>query len=90
MNQPPPQHENKEPINWQLVIQIAGMTVAVVSFLFGAVSNVFDTALPLFSQLLYTLSGFACLLSMWIFWLNEQKKLFWLSIAATFLIMYGA
>lgn len=60
--------------DWTLVIHIAGMTIAVISFLFGAVSNIFDTTLPLFSQLLYTLSGFACLLSMWIFWLNEQKN----------------
>lgn len=85
-----PKDSDKPSINWRLVIQIAGMTVAVISFLFGAVSNIFDTALPLFSQLLYTLSGFTCLLSMWIFWVHEQKKLFWLSIAATFLIMYGA
>lgn len=80
----------KEPTDWQIIIQIAGMALAAVSFFFGAVSNVTDTSLPLFSQLIYTFSGFACLLAMWIFWVHENKKLFWLAIIATFLIMYGA
>ena len=80
----------KEAIDWQLVTQIAGMVIAVLSFIFGAIANIVDATLPLFSQLIYTLSGFACLLAMWIFWIHEQTKLFWLGIAATFLIMYGA
>ena len=80
----------KGPIDWQLVTQIAGMVIAVSSFIFGAIANIVDATLPLFSQLIYTLSGFACLLAMWIFWVHEQTKLFWLGIAATFLIMYGA
>ena len=76
--------------DWTLVIHITGMSLAVLSFIIGAVSNIFDTTLPLFSQLIYTLSGFTCLLAMWIFWIHDQLNLFWLSIAATFLIMYGA
>ena len=81
----------KEPIDWQLVTQIAGMVIAVSSFIFGAISNLFDSAkLPAFSQVIYTGTGAACLLAMWVFWINNSKKLFWLAIAATFLIMYGA
>ena len=78
-------------IDWQLVTQIAGMVIAVSSFIFGAISNLFDSAkLPAFSQVIYTGTGAACLLAMWVFWINNSQKLFWLAIAATFLIMYGA
>ena len=86
-----PIKEPKEPIDWQLVTQIAGMVIAVSSFIFGAISNLFDSAqLPAFSQVIYTGTGAACLLAMWVFWINNSQKLFWLAIAATFLIMYGA
>lgn len=80
----------RDPIDWVIVAQIAGMVIACLSFLIGAVFNLTNTSLPLISQLIYTLTGGACLLSMWIFWVNNQPKLFWLAIAATFLIMYGA
>ena len=81
----------KEAIDWHLVAQIAGMVIAVSSFIFGAISNLFDSAqLPAFSQVIYTGTGAACLLAMWVFWINNSQKLFWLAIAATFLIMYGA
>ena len=81
----------KDAIDWQLVTQIAGMVIAVSSFIFGAISNLFDSAqLPAFSQVIYTGTGAACLLAMWVFWINNSQKLFWLAIAATFLIMYGA